>query len=184
MIGCLLAIRLVPRPPRYGAAARHPHLGRRGAPLRGQLAAGRGDVLHRSPRRHVLVQLRRAPAPRREADARPGCAHLRADRIGVRLRRTLRSADSRDRGQGTAGARARRRGRVRRAAAHPCPPGRRCSRSASCSSSRASATCSGARAPSRRCSSPHRTTCAGAPRASTSSPSWAGRPSAASSRAR
>ena len=32
--------------------------------------------------------------------------------------------------------------------------------------------------------SPHRSTCAGAPRASTSSPSWAGRPSAASSRAR
>ena len=60
VIGCLLAIRLAPRPPRVRAAARHPHLGRRGAPLRRQLAAGRGDVLHRSPRRHVLVQLRRA----------------------------------------------------------------------------------------------------------------------------
>ena len=113
-----------------------------------------------------------------QADARPGRADVRADRLGVRVRRSLRRDDPRHRRQDAPAARPRRRARLRRLPAPARPTGH---------------APGGLRAPlpdghllhplgvelrSRRCSWPHPSTCAGARPACTSSPSWAARRSA------
>ena len=101
-----------PRRPAAQRAGRR----RRGALVRRQLAPRRRHVLHRPARLDVLVQLRRPAAARRQADARPGSRHVRADRLRVRRRRALRSDDPRhDRPDAAAG-------RARSAPSASAPP--------------------------------------------------------------
>ena len=184
VICALLAIRLAPRPPRdeplpsvlagVGEALRFAVSSRRVAVtfftvLLVSTFAFNFDVLL-----PLLAKL--------TLDSGPGTFGLIASVFGGGA--LCGALDPRDGREGEDDARAGRRARVRDLTAPARAAGRPARRCARCSSSRGSSTSSGDRARSRPSCSPRPTTCAGARRASTSSPSWAAPRSAVSSRAR